>query len=368
MKKLLNYLSPFAPDQSGACGVFYELGGLTVICDAGGCAGNICGFDEPRWFTEKSAVFSAGLRDMDAIMGRDDKLIEKLKKAHSQLGGDFAVIISTPVPAVIGTDLKALEKMCENRIGIPAIGLNASGTHYYDKGEEEAWFLLFRHFATDKKETVPGRIGIIGATPIETGYSNGEDLMALLKKNSESGIFPEESAKIRKDSAENPKEYVIYSMGTTLEDVKNASSCEKNYVVSVAGLKAAEYLKETFGIPYRVCYPFLPTNIVRSALQVSEKKTLILHSQFAANALRDVMKNPENISCHTWFSFQPEYGKENDGTVSGEDAFLELMEREKYEVIIADEDIKRLLATTSFKGEFIDYPEFAVSGRLHEAE
>ena len=80
------------------------------------------------------------------------------------------------------------------------------------------------------------------------------------------------------------------------------------------------------------------------------------------------MKNPENISCHTWFSFQPEYGKENDGTISGEDAFLELMEREKYEVIIADEDIKRLLATTSFKGEFIDYPEFAVSGRLHEAE
>ena len=46
MKKFLKYMSPFAPDQSGACGVFYELGGLTVICDAGGCAGNICGFDE----------------------------------------------------------------------------------------------------------------------------------------------------------------------------------------------------------------------------------------------------------------------------------------------------------------------------------
>lgn len=43
-------LTPFAPDQSGAASVFYELGGILVICDAGGCTGNVCGFDEPRWF------------------------------------------------------------------------------------------------------------------------------------------------------------------------------------------------------------------------------------------------------------------------------------------------------------------------------
>ena len=54
------------------------MGGICVICDAGGCTGNICGFDEPRWFGSQSAVFSAGLRDMDAILGRDDRLVEKL--------------------------------------------------------------------------------------------------------------------------------------------------------------------------------------------------------------------------------------------------------------------------------------------------
>ena len=69
MRGLRKYLTPFAPDQSGAVSVLYELGGIIVICDAGGCAGNVCGFDEPRWFEQKSAVFSAGLRDMDAILG-----------------------------------------------------------------------------------------------------------------------------------------------------------------------------------------------------------------------------------------------------------------------------------------------------------
>ena len=50
MKGLRKYLTPFAPDQSGAVSVLYELGGMLVICDAGGCTGNVCGFDEPRWF------------------------------------------------------------------------------------------------------------------------------------------------------------------------------------------------------------------------------------------------------------------------------------------------------------------------------
>ncbi len=63
-----------------------------VICDAGGCAGNVCGFDEPRWFTKKSAVFSAGLRDMDAILGRDDRLIEKTLKACEQIRPAFTAI------------------------------------------------------------------------------------------------------------------------------------------------------------------------------------------------------------------------------------------------------------------------------------
>ncbi len=55
MRGLKKYLTPFAPDQSGAVSVLYEFGGIIVICDAGGCTGNVCGFDEPRWFESKKA-------------------------------------------------------------------------------------------------------------------------------------------------------------------------------------------------------------------------------------------------------------------------------------------------------------------------
>ena len=117
MRGLRKFLTPFAPDQSGAVSVFYEFGGIIVICDAGGCTGNICGFDEPRWFESKSALFSAGLRDMDAILGRDDRLVAKLADAATKLDAKFAAIIGTPVPAVIGTDYHALKRMTEKKGG-----------------------------------------------------------------------------------------------------------------------------------------------------------------------------------------------------------------------------------------------------------
>lgn len=119
MRGLRKYLTPFAPDQSGAVSVLYEFGGIIVICDAGGCTGNICGFDEPRWFESKSALFSAGLRDMDAILGRDDRLVAKLADAVTKLDAKFAAIIGTPVPAVIGTDYHALKRMAEKKVDLP---------------------------------------------------------------------------------------------------------------------------------------------------------------------------------------------------------------------------------------------------------
>ena len=126
MRGLRKYLTPFAPDQSGAVSVLYELGGIIVICDAGGCAGNVCGFDEPRWFEQKSAVFSAGLRDMDAILGRDDRLVAKLVDAAVKVEAGFAAIIGTPVPAVIGTDHQALRRMCEKKTDLPVLAVNTN--------------------------------------------------------------------------------------------------------------------------------------------------------------------------------------------------------------------------------------------------
>ena len=363
MKKLLKYLSPFAPDQSGACGVLYELGGLIVICDAGGCAGNVCGFDEPRWFTKKSAVFSAGLRDMDAIMGRDDKLIQKLATAQESINAKFTAIVGTPVPAVIATDMKALKRMAEKRLGVPCISVYCDGTKYYDVGEETVWLELFKEYAGEAGDVASNSVGIIGATPLETGFSEDKPLKEMCSKY---GI-------------DAP---VIYSIGTSLEDVKNAPRVQKNLVVSVAGLKAAEYLKETYGTPYEVGFPFIPEEVqaaskaaVSNALTGAEDgeavRVLIIHTQFAANELRNIIRkdlneNAVEINNATWFMQDDRYTEEGDFRLTGEDELWEIAGSGKYDVIIADGDIERLLTAAGYKGEFATYAHFAVSGQVFD--
>jgi nitrogenase molybdenum-iron protein alpha/beta subunit len=125
-------------DQSGAVSVVFPLDSLTVIIDAGGCTGNICGFDEPRWFSQKAMIFSAGLRDMDAIMGRDRELVRKIKEAAELLHPSFITLIGTPVPSVIGTDYAGLKHEIEKQTGIPVAAVNTNGMDCREKGIEKA--------------------------------------------------------------------------------------------------------------------------------------------------------------------------------------------------------------------------------------
>ena len=341
MKGLRKYLSPFAPDQSGAAAVLCEFHGLIIILDAGGCAGNICGFDEPRWFESRSAIFSAGLRDMDAILGRDDRLVEKIGKACEKLSADFIAVIGTPVPAVIGTDYRALSRMIEKKTGIPALTIDTDGTKLYDDGEKKTWKELFKKFAVEK-DVEPGRIGIIGATPLEFGGIYEEDF--LKKYFAEKGF----------------SKVVCYGMGDGLDAVREAAAAEKNIVVSPAGIAAAKYLQQKFGTPYEL---FCPPEIIPewkekkeqiepkmqkeqvagllNVEELSEKKILIVHQQVLANTLREEFI-PANINVASWFMMNKEQKKEQDILFKEEDDWITYIKENEYDIIIgnvADDDV-----------------------------
>lgn len=333
MKKLLKHISPLAPDDSGACSVLYELGGITVICDAGGCAGNVCGFDEPRWFTKKSALFSAGLRDMDAILGRDDKLVAKLARVCEQIDGRFAAIVGTPVPAVIATDYRALKRMAEKRTGLPCITIESTGTRLYDKGEEEAYLALFKEFAKDKLPVKQGKIGVIGATPLNTGLTSADIIKDNLKQKY--------------------TDVVCFGMDSGLDDIISASECEKILVIASSGIKSAEYLKAVFGTPYELGFPCLPDGVKAAAAALKDKKVLIIHQQVAAEAVKQLITDCK-VDCASWFDTT-----DDNIQIKNEDDFTEIAYN--YDVIIGDISFKKMI--NDFKGEFIDFPHFAVSGR-----
>lgn len=352
-------LTPFAPDQSGAASVFYELGGILVICDAGGCTGNVCGFDEPRWFGERSAIFSAGLRDMDAILGRDDRLVAKLTDAADKIDANFAAVIGTPVPAVIATDYRALQRMCEKKTNLPILTVDTNGMELYDVGEEKAWLTLFKTFAgkdvASQKEASEEddsskkmKIGVLGLTPHDVSDLNVEE-------------------KFRESENENTH-YICYGMRAGIDKVKTAGSADKNLVVAPAALETAKYLEKEFGTPYEVGYPFVDELIPE--LGYERKKILIIHQQVIANAIRQEIRTRSDeqnteVTVASWFMMKSELSEEGDLSLKEEMDYCKLVQNGNYDIVFADENMRGLVP--GFKGTFVNVRHFAVSGKLQES-
>lgn len=356
LRGLRKYLSPFTPDQSGAVSVLYHYGGMLIIMDAGGCVGNICGYDEPRWTGTKSAIFSAGLRDLDAILGRDELLIRKTRDALKSCDSRFVGLIGTPVPAVIATDYRALKRLMEKDYGVPVVPIETDGMELYDKGQEKAYLHLMKTFAKMPGEISEpdGRIGILGATPLDTTAVDAEcDFRAALGIPSDCKV-------------------VCYGISDSLEDVALAAMAAKNIVVSPSGIKAAKWLEDKFGTPYEVMYP-----VSRESRQLladkftgkNAKRILVVHQQLFANEIRNIIEESmpgAEVDVATWFMLKEAYARENDAKLVEESELLSLVNARGYDMVIADPLMKRALP--GYDGVFLDLPHYTVSGALHSSE
>ena len=311
MKGLRMVLTPFAPDQSGAVSVLYRLGGMIVIIDAGGCTGNVCGFDEPRWHETKAAVFSAGLRDMDAILGRDSLLVSKIAVAAERIDAKFIALIGTPVPATIATDYKALRRMLEKKVDLPILCVPTDGMRLYDSGEAAAYKELFAAFKEDGEGGVDGKELVLGATPLTYGKAH---------------------------------------VDITLEDVKSISG-RKIIAASSSGIEAAKMTDADYEIKNSIAEELI-------ARERIEGKVLICHDEVFGKTLRD---NGIDCDIATFFKLHDEIRKDGDTELVEEDDFTALAESGKYDVIVADSCLQKL--AKNYKGKWIDAPFFALSGR-----
>ncbi|MGF0144649.1 nitrogenase component 1 [Sharpea azabuensis] len=315
MKGLRKYLTPFAPDQSGAVSVLYELGGLTVIIDAGGCTGNVCGFDEPRWFDKRSAIFSAGLRDMDAILGRDDALIQKIVDISDAFDANFIALVGTPVPAVIATDYQGICHILEKKIHKPVIYVPTTGVGLYDEGMEMAYLALFEKFANNKPTSHTE--AILGVTPLDFTHA--------------------------------------FSLPTfnNFEDFGCVGSLKKLYVASPAALKAAKRLHNRYGIDYEVRIPGL-------SLDMHDiHHILFIGQQVIGHTLRQQLSIPFDIA--SFFMMKPTLREKGDVHLIEEDDLIELVKKNDYDMIIGDPIFKDMLQ--DYQGQYLELIHFAVSGR-----
>lgn len=350
-------LPPFAPDTAGAAAVLYPLGGMTVIVDAGGCAGNICGFDEPRWQEEAapSAVFSAGLRDMDAIMGRDANLVAKIREAAAELTVSFVGLVSTPVPAIIATDFRAICRMVEKETGLPTIAVRTDGTRLYDRGASAACDALVQKFTAPRPhDAMRTGLGVLGLTPLDFSREERASLHALLSR---------EDTPIR--------------FFDRLDDFREAARLKELLVVSPTGLKAARRLQRQWGIPIRAELPPVFIHEAFSAVlsrlaallqDGQQREILIVHQQILANGLRLAIRqrcpalSAGAVTVGSFFLLDRELQWEGDLHFRDERDFHACLQAHPGAIVIGDALLARAVPEP-FGGTLLDLPHFALSGR-----
>ena len=336
---------------------------------------------------------------MDAILGRDDRLISKLEAAVRDVGAEnvsFAAVIGTPVPAITATDYHALKRLCEQRAKVKTLCIDTTGMELYDIGAEKAYMELFREFsAVPKAENISCAedsegltdaswqscqnqnklIGILGATPLDTGMAHAEGFFSKMLNNKRVCCF---------DSKES------------LNIIRSMDMLSENMVVSPSGLRAAEYIKNTIGVPYRICYPGADRLLSGAVAALKNEKAgfenkgslcslgddachdelaklfsgrtvLVLHQHVLAHAVSDVLRahGAAHVEAASWFKLVPGL----EGTrLYEEDDLIKLILSLQPDIIISDKTIAPLANAAGSRALIIDMPHFAVSGRLMHLE
>ena len=357
-------LSPFSPDYSGVSSVLFDLNTVTAMHDASGCTGNYTGYDEPRWYGSKAPIFCSGLREIDAVLGNDEKLIQKMIHAAEDLNPDLMALVGSPVPMVIGSDMQGIAEELEARTGIPCLGFDTTGTAYYDRGVAMATISLLKRF-TPKLDKIPGTVNIVGASPMDFGHGdNLEDVKQLIV---EAGY----------------EITACLSMGYTMEQLKKASSAAVNLAVSRAGYKIAEYMKNRYGIPYLCGLPVGTEagqeylNMLRQVMDTSashimngsmndESEILIIGEQVQSNAIRLALEKEygrQGITVGCLFGMERTLALPQDKDLKTERLIRDEMNRSSYQVIIADPFMQQLLSPDT-KVTFCSNAQYAVSSKV----
>lgn len=361
MHKLTVKLPPFSPDYSGVCSALFELGGLLLIHDASGCTGNYTGYDEPRWYGAESKVFCTALREIDAVLGNDDKLVDKAVAAAEELNPRFIGIMGSPVPTVIGADLPGIAMEIEARCGIPSFGFGTTGLQFYDVGVSDSLMALSRRFLKKSPIRERGTINLLGATPLDFGSLG---LVDSFKK-----AFEYRGFKVKG----------CFSMGSSLDELIDGSSASVNLVLSASGYGLAKMLTG-YGIPFVVGQPIgdNQADLVCGALELAEKTgesvvvppvtsedgdVLIIAEHVTAHSLATCLRDELGVKVQIGCPFMGLKDIWGSGTFAlPSERSIEEILRKKYRVVIGDPLYGDLMDDP---GRLIPLPHVAVSSKLH---
>ncbi|MDR1367543.1 MAG: hypothetical protein LBJ76_02355 [Candidatus Accumulibacter sp.] len=364
MSYLFQYLPPFAADYSGVASALHDLGGLVVIHDASGCTGSFTGYDEPRWFSGKSSVYCSGLREFDAIAGNDDRLLGNIRSAVDARDFNFAALIGSPVPMLVGFDFDGFARMGEAELHLPFFGFPMTGFARYERGLSAAFLALAERFVEDPR-CLPVGANILGVSPLDNFDAKAVEIIAaFLEKNG----FPVVS---------------VWGQGDEWRSIPKAARAKINFVAAASALPLAEYMENRWGIPYVAGLPLGAKteaeleNRMRHRLDARSRlprrgdqgaaTIFLIGEQFRMNALRAELLERHPLleaMVGSFFAWDLSFADEGDCFISNEAEAIRHLAQGDFDLVVGDPLLRELMPDSSEK-HFVAEAHYAISARLY---
>jgi hypothetical protein len=373
MSHILFDLPPLSPDYSGIASVFHDIGALSILHDASGCTGTYTGYDEPRWFGSSSPTFCSGLREMDAVLGEDGKLLEKIKSALRYIPAPCVAVIGSPVPMLIGFDFTGFALLVERQTGLPAFGFSSNGMRYYDRGQRDAYLAIAKRVVKGEARRLPGTVNILGAS-VQDGF-DGEALDYMEDMLTGAGF----------------KRLTVWGQRSSWLELPEAPCAECNWVISAAALPLARLFEECYGIPFVAGLPIgsvernrilsaitdchegkkprsvFPPAGIQSGLLGQQPEILIAGEALFCSSLRAYLEREAacgTVCTGTFFDQGKELLRSGDYLFTSEDDARQVLSAPWIKWILADPLFRELTGAES-PARFTPIPHRAISGRLY---
>lgn len=208
----------------GACVIEFGPAGTTHYAVEG--IGQLNGEDLANFY-------STHMDETDITFGAYDRLENSIKEVDINKKPKYIFVMASSVSSIIGADVESVCRELKNSVNAKLIPITTGGLKDdYNLGVEQALEVITKNMVketTDKTDT----FNIIGVNIDSYNFlSEGEEIRRMMKE-----VF-------------NKDLNVIFTAYTSVEKIEKAARASLNIVLRKEGLKAAEYMKEKFNIPY----------------------------------------------------------------------------------------------------------------------
>ncbi|MGL4337780.1 MAG: nitrogenase component 1 [Turicibacter sp.] len=182
---------------------------------------------------DNALVYSTHMDQNDITFGKYDRLEAAILEVDENIGPAYIFVMASSISSIIGADIESVCYDLKDKVGAMLIPITSGGLKDdYPKGVEKTLELLVNKIVKPGDQSLK-KYNILGFTMDKYNYAS--DVLEL--KRIMSDLFDKEIN-------------TVFTCDTSIKEIKKASEASLNIVVRREAIKAAQLMKEKYGIPY----------------------------------------------------------------------------------------------------------------------